>query len=108
MLAQMEQKSDTLIPTLFEQSAANQYGHAASAFLQELLLIGLGSAGLLQLCYGACVAVTPFRGRQVCPAHATGAKIFTLAFHHADKRFIGLDNLPFKIPDEDPHDISVD
>src|SRR5260370_10019702 len=108
LFAQIEHKSDTLIPTLFEQSPANQYGHAASAFLQELLLIGLGGACLLQLCYGACVAVTPFRWRQVCPAHTTGAKILTVAFTHAAEPFIGLANLPFKIPDEDPHDISVD
>ena len=54
------------------------------------------------------MSLAPFRRRQVRPAHATRDEILTIVSHHAEKRVIGLDDLPFEIPDEDPDDVGVD
>jgi hypothetical protein len=49
----------------------------------------------------------PFRRRQVRPAQPTGNEILTILPHHAKKRVVGLEDLSFGFPDEDPDDIGV-
>ena len=39
---------------------------------------------------------------------ATRDEIFTAVSHHVEKRFIGLDNLTFEIPDKDSDNVGVD
>ena len=68
----------------------------------------MGGSGRLQLCYGPFVPVLPFCRRQIPPAHATREEIFTAVLHHVEKRFIGLNNLTFEVPDEDPDNVGVD
>ena len=62
----------------------------------------------LQLGNGPCVAVVPFRRRQVHPAHATRGKILSVVSRHAEKRIIGLKNAAFESPDDDPDDVGVE
>src|SRR5713101_8284240 len=106
-LSDVHYESHTLIPACFEESGADQHGHAAAVFPEVLLLERLDGSGRLCLCDGPFVAVTPFRRSQVRPAQATRDEIFTPVLHHVEKRFIGVDNLTFRVPDDDPHDIGV-
>ena len=53
------------------------------------------------------MTLTPFRRRQVRPAQAARDEILTIVPHHAEKRIIGLDDLPFGLPEEDPDDVGV-
>src|SRR5271166_6299371 len=97
---------------VFEARRPDQYGHTAAVLPQILLLIWLDGSGHLQLSHSPCIAVTPFRRRQLCPPHTTRNDVFTVVSYHAQKRVIGLDNwpvdLPFDRPDEDSDDVGVD
>src|SRR5271156_202027 len=73
LFAQIEYESDPIVPTSFEECAAQQHRHAAAVFPEELLLESLKDPGRLQISCCPFVAVAPFGGREVCPAHTTGS-----------------------------------
>ena len=107
-LGQIEHEGDTLVPAFFEGRRAEQHGHTAAVLPEVLLLERLQAPALLVLFHQPRVAVAPFRRRQICPAYATGDEILAVVSHHTEKRVIGLENLTFEIPNEDPDDVGVD
>src|SRR4051812_8363067 len=50
----------------------------------------------------------PFRRRQVRPTQPPRDEILTIMSHHAEKRVVGLEDLPSGFPDENPDDVSID
>src|SRR5215831_4647101 len=108
LFGQIKHESNTFISPFFEEGSAEQYGHPAAVFPEILFLEGLEPPRLLYLCHGTFVAVAPFWRSQVSPADATRNKIFTVVSHHVKKRFIGLNNLTFKVPNTDPNNVRVD
>src|SRR5260370_13660931 len=62
----------------------------------------------LLMCILRRTKVAPFWRSQVLPVQAARDEIFTAVVHHLEKRFIGLNNLAFQVPDEDPHNDGID
>ena len=107
-LRQIKHEADPMVLTFLEQCPADQHRHTAAIFPEILLLERLHCPDHLQVRDSLCVAVAPFRRRQVRPAYATRDKIVPVVSNHAKKRVIGVENMTFDIPDDDPDDVGVD
>ena len=55
-----------------------------------------------------CVAVVPFRRRQVRPVDAAGDNILTIISHDVEECVISLKNSTIEVPDENSDDVGVD
>src|ERR1700722_3881927 len=108
LFTQIEHECDTLVPASLKQRGADQHRHAVATFPEKLLLVWLNSPGSLQVRHGAFVARAPFRRRQIRPAHSARDEIVAAVLQHAQKRFVGLDDRTFEVPEEDPQNVGVD
>jgi hypothetical protein len=75
--------------------------------VEVLFLVWLRSPSRLKLCHSPIVAVAPFGGRQIPPAHSTGDEIVAAVSDDAEKSFVGIDDPTIKIPDEDADDVGI-
>jgi hypothetical protein len=73
-----------------ERRCPDQHRHAAAAFQEVLLLIGLRGSDCLQLRHTSVVGIAPFGGRQIPPAQSTGDEIVAAVSDDAEKSFVGI------------------
>src|SRR6201999_1795527 len=107
LFAQIERKRDAVVPSRVKQRSARQHGDATAILSEELLLIGPNSPSRLEIRHGAFVSLSPFNGRQLCPAHTTRHEIFATVLQHAEKRVIGLENPSVEVPNENSDDVGI-
>src|ERR1700722_13030073 len=67
-IGQIQYERDALVSAFREESAADQHRDTAAILAKILLLVRWHGSGCFQPFNGPCVALAPFRRRQVCPA----------------------------------------
>src|ERR1700756_1894563 len=54
------------------------------------------------------MALAPFGRRQIGPAYSARDEILAAVLQHPQKRFVGIDDCTFEVPDEDSQNVGVD
>src|SRR5260370_36993529 len=106
-LSDVHYESHTLIPACFEESGADQHGHAAAVFPEVLLLERLDGSGRLCLCDGPFVGVTPFHRGAGRPAQATRSWPSAAVLPHLGTRCIAVANLTLSSPSYAPPELRL-
>ena len=108
LVGQINHKTDPLGLFFADRCPTDKDGHSAAVLAEVFLLARLGASRSHHFRHTPCGIVAPFRRRQLTPAHAPGDEIFAIGLDDTEKRFVGLKNSTFDIPDEDPDDIGLE